>query len=191
MKIFLTFLIFLFASQSAHAKKDVNVHVVPFATLNSSRFQLNQTSTASFSGLSYGGYVSTKFNSNRNYGVALLGGFEAISLDNTANTSTEYETLEGSVINIGARFYAVDLFLGMGILYINTTDTYVGTTSLKTNYTGLGVRLETGMDLHLGKTVMFIPRIHYDISDFSPESATSTKQRFKNFGASAGLGLEF
>lgn len=187
---FLSFWLLLGLATEARSASDIKIQISPNAFYNLARFDLNTTSTAGYSGFGYGLEVVQKVSTNK-YGLGIVGAYGTISLDNSANDANQSETLSGSVLHLGGRFYAVNLYIGLGLVYENLTNTYTGATSSKVNYSGVGFRLETGMDIPMGKTFVFTPNIRYDVSNLSPDSDGATKQRFKNFGFGAGIGVAF
>jgi len=188
--LFLTFGILLGFATEARSASGITIQISPNAFYNLSRFDLNTISTASYSGFGYGLEIVQKVSSN-NYGLGIVGAYGNISLNNSANNANQTETLTGSVLHLGGRFYAVNLYIGLGLVYGNLTNTYTGATSSKTNYSGVGFRLETGMDIPMGKTFVFTPNVRYDVSNLSPDADGASRQRFKNFGLGAGIGVSF
>jgi outer membrane protein W len=131
------------------------------------------------------------FGNGGKYGLGVVGGYHSRNLDNTAALAPYSESMEGTVIQLGMRFYALNLYLGTGILYNPFVINYnVGAATTKLNYTGYGARIETGIDLFLGKTVLVAPKIHYDFINTTKQNS-SDSYKLNDLGLGIGLGLRF
>lgn len=193
MKWIIFFFLFLAPVEVVHAKDDIDVQVFGRYGYNASRLNVAQNLKASYSGAEAGGKAVFKAATKKQYGIGVAFGVDSSSLDNTANTETEMETIEGTQLSLTARFYALNLFIGAGILH-NTFDlSYTATaggTPTVTNYSGVGLRVETGVDLDLTNWLIFTPSFHYDLLDVSSKG-TSNIKRLNSFGMGAGLGFQF
>ena len=186
---FLFFLALFFLSLTAHGRDS------EFQTLLRYDYQLSSLvlpngAKANYSGASYGLHAGQKF-SNNGYGLGFMLGYDTRNLDNSANSASTSETLKGSTISIVTRLYALNLYLGAGILYSNLKTSYsVGGAATNLQYTAFGLRLETGGDVPLGKNFFLAPKVHYDLMRASTPSTTGTN-KLNTFGVGAGIGISF
>lgn len=184
-------ILFLLLPTATQAAKNQEIQILARGNYDIANFALSSLSDASYTGIGYGADIVSKY-SNGRYGLGLTAGYSTIDLENTANTSRESEMLSGAVVNVGTRFYALDLYLGLGIVYRSFTADYeLNSVSTKTDYSGLGLRIEAGIDLPLGQTILVAPKVQYDIQNVSPKSGTASSKRFTDFGLSLGLGFSF
>jgi outer membrane autotransporter protein len=140
--------------------------------------------------LEYGGNFVNKFYAG-NRALGLVFGYENRDLENTANISGLTETISGATVHLGVRYYSLNLYLGLGVIHNSLTVNYTSggrTTELK--YSGLGARIEAGIDLYLGKTVLLTPRAHFDTSNLNQKDS-SASNRLTEFGFGMGLGVRF
>lgn len=191
-KIIFTIAWLFLASIYARAA-DSEVQLYPRYTYNASRFNVATNLKSSYSGWDLGGNLLLRYKGNKEYGLGVGIGYDSQSLDNSANTTAESETMEGSLVSFMGRFYGLNLFVGFGFLYNNFEIKYkLNGTTTATKYTGLGVRFETGMDVPLGKTFLFAPKLHYDIMNVNTTGSGSNQiKRLNSFGIGAGLGFAF
>ncbi len=193
MKWIIFFFLFLAPVEVVHAKDNIDVQVFGRYGYNASRLNVAQNLKASYSGSEVGGKAVFKAATKKQYGIGFSFGVDSSNLDNTANTETEMETIEGTQFALTARFYALNLFLGAGILHNSFDLSYTasaGATPTITSYSGVGVRIETGIDLELATWLVFTPALHYDFLDVSTQG-TSNIKRLNSFGIGAGLGFQF
>lgn len=193
MKWIFFFLFFLTPVEVVHAKDNIDVQIFGRYGYNASRLNVAQNLKASYSGTEAGGKAVFKAATKKQYGIGIAFGMDSSSLDNTANTDTEKETIEGTQFALIARFYALNLFIGAGILHNSFDLSYTATaggTPTTTSYSGVGLRLETGIDLEIANWLVFTPAIHYDFLDVSSKG-TSNIKRLNSFGIGAGLGFQF
>lgn len=165
-----------------------------------SRLAVSKTSKARFAGYGVGGALvayakHASFDPGdpfQGYGFALSIGYFTRNLDNTANTSTSFETLIGSEASIGARIYGLGLFVGGAVKRITfeLSNTSNGSVTV-TNYKGLGARFEAGMQLPLASYLILTPIVHYDITDVNSTEAYNPSKRLNDFGVGFNLGLRF
>lgn len=196
-RIFLLSLIsFLLSAGLANAEQNLEMHIIPRYTFVTASMDVSSTGTANYSGTEVGGEVMIKtitdsaVGSGR-YGLGVVAGYANRNLDNTATASPYSETLEGSVINVGIRFYALNLYLGTGILYNPFTVNYnVDTATTKLNYTGYGARIEAGIDLVWKEALVIAPKINYDFINADKENSTDNN-KLNDLGLSIGLGFRF
>ncbi len=177
----------------AHGKDNIDVQVFGRYGYNASRLNVAQNLKASYSGTEFGGKTVFKAATKKEYGLGIAFGIDKSSLDNTANTETESETIEGTQLSLTARFYALNLFLGGGILFNSFDLAYVataGATPTVTNYSGVGLRIEAGLDLELKNWLILTPALNYDFLDVSTKGTTTIK-RMNSFGIGVGLGVQF
>lgn len=187
------------ASGLAEASRTAQVHIVGHYGLDYASMNLVNNRKARYSGSHYGGAFGgrlmsgsgTSF-SNLGYGLGFEIGYDQFTLDNTGN-NTANETATGGVVSIMGRFYALNMYVGLGGLYSPFSISYKSspTSSATTeNYTAVGARLETGIDIMLGKKTFLAPKTTYDLMRATPSSGGGAKQ-FNNFSLSAGLGVRF
>lgn len=192
----LSFISFLLSAGLAKAEQNLEMHIIPRYTYVTASMDVSSTGTANYSGTDVGGEVMIKtitdsaVGSGR-YGLGIVGGYAQRNLDNTAAVAPYSETLEGSVFNIGVRFYALNLYLGTGILYAPFIVNYnEGAATTKLNYTGFGARIEAGIDLVWRQTLVLAPKINYDFINADKGNSTDNN-KLNDLGLSIGLGFRF
>ena len=146
------------------------------------------TGDASYLGWSYGAGMVGRMNENKQ-SFAWRVGYDRESLKNSSDGPAT-ETWSGNAFNIGLRFYSAGLFLGAGVVYARREFTYTnGAASTVTRYRGTGLRLETGIDLPLSKSVVLVPAFQFEaIRMYSAEGA---ERRASSLGFGLALGLQF
>jgi outer membrane autotransporter protein len=191
MKWIFAFLLFFLPIAETHGKDDLEVQIFGRYGYNATRLNLAQNLKATYSGWDTGGKAVIKIAGKKEYGLGISFGLDNQSLDNTANTSTQQENIESRQFSLTAKFYALNLYVGGGILH-NTFDlTYKPSagTATTTSYSGVGMRLETGIDVEVGKLIIFTPHLNYDILDVQTKGDSNVK-RLNSFGIGAGLGFQ-
>ena len=157
---------------------------------------------ASYKTSSVGGGAMIKFSTDRQYGLGLKGAFYSRKGNNTANGEVntsgvrEEESLKASIFDVGVRFYALDVFIGMGVTYMPVTIGYTTssqTVPTETKYSSFGASIELGIDLFLGESApLFItPKIEFRTGSASTSEGTARSHRISGFGAGLGMGLAF
>jgi outer membrane autotransporter protein len=193
MKWFYAIILLLLPMAEAHGKDNTDVQIFGRYGYNASRLNVAQNLKATYSGAEFGGKAVFKAATKKQYGIGFTFGIDKSSLDNTANTETESETIEGTQLALTARFYALNLFIGGGFLFNSFDLSYranAGATPTITNYSGVGLRIESGIDLELKDWLIVTPALHYDFLDVSSKGTSSIK-RLNSFGAGIGLGVQF
>lgn len=165
-------------------------------------FATSTGADASYKTSSMGGGALIKFSSAREYGLGLKGAYYNRKGKNTSNGEInssgvrEEESFTASVFDVGMRFYALDVFVGLGVTYMPVTIGYttsVQTAVVESKYSSFGVNLELGIDLFLGESVpLFIsPKIEYRTGMASTSEGAARSHRISGFGVGVALGLAF
>ncbi len=155
-------------------------------------FSTTGTGDANYTGSASGVYSLLKISTKERYGFGLKGGFSSRKATNTANTSSNNETIGSSVFDVGIRFYALDVFIGASAIFTPLTVEY-NRNGLKSErkYNGIGAGIELGIDLFLGNNFFFSPKLEYQTISAQPGTGTTSAERLSNFGFGLGLGLAF
>jgi outer membrane autotransporter protein len=192
MKWIFAIFLFLLPVAETHGKDDLEVQIFGRYGYNASKLNVAQNLKATYSGWDTGGKAVIKVAGKKQYGLGIAFGLDNQNLENTANSTTAEENIEGRQFSLTARLYALNLYIGGGILQNSFDLSYKTTTraATVTSYSGVGLRLETGIDVDLGKYFIFTPHLNYDIIDVSAKT-DSTVKRLNSFGIGAGLGFQF
>jgi hypothetical protein len=144
---------------------------------------------ASYTGWTYGGGVVGRVSNGKQQSFAWRLGYDREALKNSSSGPAT-ESWAGDAFNLGLRFYSSGLFVGAGVVYARREFTYVnGATTTKTRYRGTGLRLETGLDLPLSKSVVVVPTLQFEaIRMSSPDGA---ERRASGLGFGLALGVQF
>lgn len=192
--VFLGLLLFL-PCNSASAKNYIQFGILgAYGTHN---FNVSAGQAAHYPGWEYGGQIGyidrlSKGDSNASYGFALFSYYKQVAKENFANSITANEKINGYSIAIVPRIYALQAFIGLGILYSNLQlDTVVSGRASKYTYSGLGYQFELGGDLPIfGRYSALTPRVFYEYSSLTQRGDRSSN-RVSQLGISLGLGYNF
>jgi hypothetical protein len=145
---------------------------------------------AVFSGLGFSTWAEMKSNTN-GYGLGLKLSVDSMKLGNTSNSDFAAENLKGLYVSLVPRFYALDLYFGLGLTYSSVAySRNVSSVITEDSYSGIGVRLELGYDWYFASRAYLTPLLTYSVSKVRAASATGSYS-YIPFTAGLGLAIEF
>lgn len=145
---------------------------------------------ANFSGTGFGGTAELR-SVSRGYAIGFRLGYDATTLQNSANTAAASETLAMSNWSLMPRIYALNLFVGLGLAIVNAEhDSIVAGVNTTDQLSGLSYRAELGFDWYLGRSFLITPMVSYTRGKVVLDSSTS-KLSLSQFGLYLGIGFDF
>lgn len=155
-----------------------------------SGFAIDNDRKASFTGFGYGLALNSSL-ADGHQGIAWRLAYNRYRMNNSASQGAQSEKLQGSTFAVGLRLVSLGLYVGGAALYVREEIAYHGPPAddYAKEYSGVGMRIETGLNLSLSKSVVLIPAVHYDLRNLRAKDGSG--RRSNSIFAGLGLGFRF